>query len=245
MKDYRVGHRAPTDDGYSNPLTRITESFGPDVFEHPENHGSGESDPETMRQLRAVRDNPEATVRIYRALPPGIGAINQEDWVTLSEKYARQHSYGETGEDNDWPVVFADVPAASVYTDGNDLAEYGYDGPALTGLPDLDGRDQPSPPAPGPWSDRTPEYHAASQALIDGSARAQLAAGFQTSGLDFAQLAARTGHSEQVARRIVAGKTMLNAPTVAVYFQAMGVKPGNAAVAAYEAEQVVLRRLAG
>lgn len=54
-----------------------------------------------------------------------------------------------------------------------------------------------------------------------------------------------TGHSERIAKRVVAGKVLLNEPLVATYFQAMGVKPDKAAVAAYETEQVVLRRLAG
>ncbi len=39
--------------------------------------------------------------------------------------------------DEDWPIVCTEVPANLVYTDGNDLAEYGYDGPAVTGLAEL------------------------------------------------------------------------------------------------------------
>ncbi|AMM31977.1 hypothetical protein SA2016_1297 [Sinomonas atrocyanea] len=37
---------------------------------------------------------------------------------------------------NDWPIVFADVPARTVVTDGKDLDQYGYAGPPLAGLRD-------------------------------------------------------------------------------------------------------------
>ncbi len=88
-ESYRVQHRAPGRDGYSNPIAELDKSFRPDVLEHPEYYGSGESDPETMAQLKRVVANPLRTVKIYRALPSGIAVISQGDWVTLSEKYAR------------------------------------------------------------------------------------------------------------------------------------------------------------
>ncbi|MCQ9162968.1 hypothetical protein [Arthrobacter sp. STN4] len=247
MQAYQGSHRAPTDDGYSNPITSLAASFGPDVYTHPEFYGSGESDPETMRQLSIARDNPAATVRIYRALPPGLSTINRGDWITLSLQYGRRHSIQDASEKNDWPVIWADVPATTVFTDGNDLAEYGYDGPAVEGrVVGVDGGPgEIEPPVHGIWADRTPEYHAASQALIDGTARAKLAAGFAASGLTTVELAARVGHTERIARRVVAGDEMLGEGTVAAYFKAMGVKPDQAAVEAYRAEQDVLRRMAG
>jgi hypothetical protein len=102
--------------------------------EHPEYVGSGEVDDETMAQLLKAKDNPDATVRIYRALPPGLGEINKADWVTLSESYAKGHAIQDDNEANDWPIIHADVPVRTVFSDGNDLAEFGYDGPSLTGL---------------------------------------------------------------------------------------------------------------
>jgi hypothetical protein len=130
MTDYRGSHTAPEDDGYSAPLSAVQERFGPDVLEQPDLYGS--CDAETVQQMTAAVDNPGAVVRIYRAVPPEYPEINRGDWVTLSRAYAHDHGYVDGG--SDWPVVFADVPAQQVWTDGNDPSEYGYGGPDLTGL---------------------------------------------------------------------------------------------------------------
>lgn len=126
--DYRLGHTAPEDDGYSNPITRLTDGFfGDDVYEHPDWYGV--ADDETMEQLTAVRDDPDVTVRIYRAVPHDHQEINNGDWITLSREYAEEHSFDMDGPGNDGVVVSTEVPATQVFTDGNDLAEYGYTGP--------------------------------------------------------------------------------------------------------------------
>ncbi|GAB2748516.1 hypothetical protein [Sinomonas soli] len=132
---YTGSPRAPGH-GRSHPITELRVAFGEDVYDHPEERGLGECDPETMEQLCRVRDVPETLVRIYRALPPGFGRINRGDWVTLSKEYARQHAMRDDVASHDWPIVEADVPAHTVYTGGQDLDEYGYDGPSLTGLRD-------------------------------------------------------------------------------------------------------------
>lgn len=129
--DYKGSHTAPSNDGYSSAISELTKAFPDDVYEHPEWYGSGETDEETMAQLAAARDNPDATVRVYRALPAGLDRINRTDWVTLSAGYARQHAAQDDDEANDWPVISAEVPASSVFSDGNDLMEFGYDGPDL------------------------------------------------------------------------------------------------------------------
>lgn len=128
--------RAPRGGERTLTIPDLAAALGPDAFSHPRDHGYGECDEETKHQLRRVRDAPEAQVRIYRALPPGLGEINTGDWVTLSQDYARQHAMRDDTAANDWPIVYADVPANSVLTDGKDLDEYGYNGPSLTGLVD-------------------------------------------------------------------------------------------------------------
>lgn len=128
---YHGAHTAPANDGYSSAITELTKAFPEDVYEHPEWYGSGEVDAETMAQLLKARDNPEATVRVYRALPPDVGRINRSDWITLSRAYAQEHAIQDSEAANDWPVIHADVPAATVFSDGNDLMEFGYDGPDL------------------------------------------------------------------------------------------------------------------
>lgn len=147
MTDYRGSHTAPEDDGYSAPLSAVQERFGPDVLEQPDLYGS--CDAETVQQMTTAVDNPDAVVRIYRAVPPEYPEINRGDWVTLSRAYAHDHGYVDGG--SDWPVVFADVPAQQVWTDGNDPSEYGYGGPDLTGLTGYAEADaMPPPPASGP-----------------------------------------------------------------------------------------------
>lgn len=127
--DYRMGHTAPVDDGYSNPITRLTDGFfGDDVYEHPDWYGV--ADEETMQQLTTVRDDPQATVRVYRAVPHDHPEINSGDWVTLSRDYAEEHAFDLDAPGVDGEVVSMEVPATQVFTDGNDLAEYGYTGPS-------------------------------------------------------------------------------------------------------------------
>ena len=145
---YSTSPRAPRGGGLALPITELSATLGRDVFTHPEEHGLGECDEETMEQLRRVRDAPGARVRIYRALPPGFGQINRGDWVTLSRDYARQHAMRDDVAARDWPIVQADVPASTVFTDGKDLDEYGYDGPSLAGLADQ-GAEGPAGPQAG------------------------------------------------------------------------------------------------
>lgn len=133
---YTSPPRAPRGGERALTIPDLADVLGPDAFSNPRYHGYGECDEETRRQLRRVRHAPEALVRIYRALPSGLGQINPGDWVTLSQDYARQHAMRDDHAANDWPIVFADVPARTVVSDGKDLDQYGYDGPPLTGLRD-------------------------------------------------------------------------------------------------------------
>lgn len=156
-EEYRLQHRAPTDDGYSARLHDARTRFGPDVLERPDLYGS--VDEETVAQMRAAVEDPEAVLRIYRAVPPEHQEINTGDWITLSRAYAHDHGYVDDGPD--WPVVCADVPADRVWTDGNDPSEYGYAGPDLTALaPYAEGEAMPPHPldaAPAAAPDQAPE----------------------------------------------------------------------------------------
>lgn len=130
MQSYHGPHEAPSDDGYCKPITRLTEGFfGADVYDHPEYYGS--FDDETMKQLVAVRDDPSARVVVYRAVPAAHRELNPGDWVTLSREYAETHAFDLEGERMDGVVISHSVRATLVFTDGNDLSEYGYTGPRL------------------------------------------------------------------------------------------------------------------
>lgn len=142
---YRMTHRAPhndsdSDEAYYNHIANLTESFPEDVYEHPDWYGT--ADEETLTQLRVARDNPDAELTIYRAVPEGVDEINRGDWITLSREYAEEHAHGLESGNKDGVVISRQVPASQVWTDGNDLGEYGYDGPT-----DLR-NDSPAAPSP-------------------------------------------------------------------------------------------------
>lgn len=51
--------------------------------------------------------------------------INAGDWVTISLAYARDHGRNNLG--NKFKVATKTVPARELFTDGNDVNEWGYD----------------------------------------------------------------------------------------------------------------------
>lgn len=138
---YQLAHTAPVDDGYSHPITALTEAFPADVYEHPDWYGT--PDAETMQQLGAVRNDPGVELTIYRAVPADHQEINRGDWVTLSRQYAETHAM-DLGPDGDGVVVSATVPADMIFTDGNDIAEYGYVGERIAFSAGADPSTQPT-----------------------------------------------------------------------------------------------------
>lgn len=137
--DYWGGHR-PFEDG--DPLHDLGSegTFPQDVYDHPEWYSFDGYEREIGPILRAVRGKPDAMVTIYRALPPGAPrVINTGDWVTLSERYARQHAMNSDDPTEDWPVISAQVPARTVRSGGNDIIEWGYwGGPVLARTASMD-----------------------------------------------------------------------------------------------------------
>lgn len=134
--DYRLQHTAPGPDGDA-PLHDLTSTgvLPDDIYTHPHYYSdmSAPSSKQAHQVIKAVRGNPEAPVTIYRALPAEHAhkGIRTGDWVSTSPDYAREHGMMEH-EDDDWPVVKATVQAKHLYTNGDDLREYGYHGPHQT-----------------------------------------------------------------------------------------------------------------
>lgn len=158
--DYRGQHQPPDDGAPLHDLLADDNSWFPDdVYDHPEyyDHGGQDYDRESARILRQVRGKPNATVAIYRAVPPVYYAewqpgveererievphvINPGDWVAIAPSYARNHSDGIVWEEwvnKEWVqheggiVLTAQVPAHTVRNGGNDIIEWGYWGPAV------------------------------------------------------------------------------------------------------------------
>ena len=85
---------------------------------------------ESYNIIRSVKDNPEAEITIYRAVPDedDINTINRGDFVTLSKTYADLHAaggYGRSGQDAG-KVIAEKVKVKDLYWDGNDVNEFGY-----------------------------------------------------------------------------------------------------------------------
>lgn len=125
-QDYRMRHTAPGPD--SAPFYDLEKDTAPDLYDHPEYYTTREPeyDKETISAIMAARGNPDAMVNVHRAGP--VGQINTGDWVTTSHAYAKHH--GMHAEDSllDSPVWSTQVPASTLFWDGNCIHEYGYHG---------------------------------------------------------------------------------------------------------------------
>ena len=88
----------------------------------------GKADRESYDVIKRVKDNPEAEVTIYRAVPPGIKDINPGDWVSVSKTYAEDHAVFGYGPNGDQPgeIISQKVKASEIKSPGDDLNEYGY-----------------------------------------------------------------------------------------------------------------------
>lgn len=125
---YRLNHQAPVKDAddFNKPLHSLADIFPADVYDHPDWYG--QQHPETLEQLKAARNNPEAMVTIYRAVPEGVVDIHPGDWVALSYEYARGEAYHTGYQGGEGQVVSHQVPAKLLYTDANSLEEWGFSG---------------------------------------------------------------------------------------------------------------------
>jgi hypothetical protein len=84
-------------------------------------------------------------VWIHRALPASAGrehgaTINAGDWVTTSRDYALEHAQSNL-DPNDSMIVSRRVPAGSLYSEGNSIHEWAYNG-------------EPISAARSPWGDK-------------------------------------------------------------------------------------------
>lgn len=124
--DYRLSHRAPgpEDDGTTVSLDRIgsrdDDVFPPDVLQNPQRYGL--SFDASKVALDEARGNPEAQIRVWRAVPEDVSKINPGDWVALSKEYATAESLAEGSR-----VISATVRAGDLWSEGL-LEEWGYQG---------------------------------------------------------------------------------------------------------------------
>lgn len=129
---YRMQHRPPDDD-YGAPLHDLTKLLPADVYTHPHYYGDmGDLSVRDAHQvIQRVKGRPDAKVRIYRSLPAEHAdqGFRPGDWVTTSKEYARQHGTHHEDSAHDWPVISTMVNAEHLHNAGDDMREYGYNGP--------------------------------------------------------------------------------------------------------------------
>lgn len=124
-EDYRGSHTAPNID--SDQIYDLENTFGDDVY-GPNcaryfGHGGGADDIFSCNIIRMAKGKPDQKIKIYRAVPKGIEAINAGDWVTISPKYAKSH--GSSYLDG-FKVLSMVVSAKDLHTDGNSIHEWGF-----------------------------------------------------------------------------------------------------------------------
>lgn len=131
-EEYRMTHTAPNGrDGFSKSIDDVTDIYPEDLYSPNGYHYYGDGnvwmDRTSANVFSRVRNNPEAMVKIYRAVPKGLKESKPRngDWVSINREYAREH--GERNIDGGYKIIEDEVPAKYVYTDGNSLHEQGYD----------------------------------------------------------------------------------------------------------------------
>lgn len=130
--DFRMSHTAPNGrDGFSKSIATTEGIYPEDLYSTQgyRYYGDGDvsMDMESANIFKRLRGNPEALVKIYRAVPKSLKEtkLRNGDWVTINRRYAQEH--GENNIDGGYKIIEDEVPAKFVYTDGNSLHEQGYD----------------------------------------------------------------------------------------------------------------------
>ena len=132
---YRMMHSPTTPDSGAARLDDMTGGgnvFPDDVYSSKglQYYGdpSNKADQESFKVIQSVRGDPDAEVTLYRAVPKGVTEINPGDFVSLSPEYAKMHGesgYGAMG-DEVGDVISMKVKVKEVFSDGNDLNEFGF-----------------------------------------------------------------------------------------------------------------------
>ena len=133
-EDYFMEHR-PAGPDSGSPLHDLNDTF-PDIYDSPHYYDFGEpGNKDSFTSIQRAKGNPEEMVTMYRSIPSdGTPSFAPGDWVSTSGDYARQHSLSENEEDDDFIVMEQQVPASSLWSEGNSVAEWGFHGEAMDGI---------------------------------------------------------------------------------------------------------------
>jgi hypothetical protein len=132
LLDYGMQHRPPMSNSGA-PLYDLTGKgsiYPSDIYSNQavQYYGTGDNalDYKTFNIANKFKNNPDAELEIYRAIPKNIkSSINSGDWVTINKDYAKQHGNSILG--GDYKIVKKKVKAKDIYTSGDSIHEWGYD----------------------------------------------------------------------------------------------------------------------
>ena len=122
-ESYKMQHTAPTSD--SSPTGDNLELAFPDIYgaNGKQYYGTGSPyDDEALNIIRGMKNNPDADVTIYRAVPDNIDTINSGDFVTTTRQYASDH----IGSDEGYHIIEKRVKANELANNGDSIHEFGY-----------------------------------------------------------------------------------------------------------------------
>jgi hypothetical protein len=128
-KDWRMRHRPPElSDEVSGSLSRLYNIYPEDVYTRPRIYASEPEELMVADIAKRVRDQDEALVDVYRAVPRWVSDIETGDWVTPSLGYARRHANIVRKDDTPIAILRGQARAGDLLSEGNSLAEFGYVG---------------------------------------------------------------------------------------------------------------------
>lgn len=123
---YRAQHQAPGPD-YGASMDDVRGMYPDDFYDGNalRFYGTGDdiADRQSLQAIMTARNDPNAMVTVYRAVPRNVDSINDGDWVTPSLSYARTHGDNVLG--GDYVILDVTVPARHLWTNADSLNEWG------------------------------------------------------------------------------------------------------------------------
>lgn len=126
-KPYKGSHTSPSP-GQGAPLHNMTKFFPNDIYSKDAariyGHGADKAqDLQSIKIIQKVKENPDAEVTVYRAVPKGVKEINPGDWVSINKDYAKSH--GDALFDGNYTLLEKKVPAKELFT-SDSIHEQGW-----------------------------------------------------------------------------------------------------------------------
>jgi hypothetical protein len=127
IENYQGQHKPPSKN-YGAPLYDLLKIYPDDVYDNIHQYTTGNLELKSALLAKDYKNKPDQQVQVYRAVPKGVEQINPGDWVAITSAYAEQHSKHPKDPKKDLDIITGFCKAKELFTDGNSLAEWGYQG---------------------------------------------------------------------------------------------------------------------